>query len=211
MSVAADFVYSMRKRLKKPRRTYAGGWAPAPQIGRALFLPLIVLAVFPPAVRADAGLLRLVEARNGYQISVFTSPTPLRAGAVDVSVLVQDALTGTPVAEPQITVRARHRDSESSTITSLATREAATNKLFRAAVFELPQSGWWDVDVHIDGLREPVQVHFDMEVAERLPTWRSLWPWLAWPFAVIVLFAIHQWLLRRRQRFGRPPPGYRCK
>src|SRR5207244_7568896 len=116
-----------------------------------------------------------------HRISVFTSPTPLRAGPVDVSILVQNAATGEPTVKPQVTVRARRRGQPTDMVTCLATTEAATNKLFRAAVFELPEPGWWDVEVQIEGLREPVRVEFEMEAAERLPTWRTLWPWVAWP------------------------------
>ena len=41
---------------------------------------------------------------GGYQIAVFTSPTPFRAGPVDFSVLVQDAASEECVPEAQVTV-----------------------------------------------------------------------------------------------------------
>lgn len=154
-------------------------------------------------LRADAGTLRISQKQNGYQVSVFTSPTPLRAGPVHVSVLVQDAATAEHVAQAHVTVRARRQGATSEVVTGAATAAAATNKLFRAAVFDLPEPGWWDIDVRIDGLGEPVRVQFEMEAAERLPSWRALWPWLAWPAGVVVLFAIHQRLVRRKT--GRTP------
>ena len=54
---------------------------------------------------ADGGSLRLSEKKGGYQITVFTAPTPFRAGPVDISVLVQDALTGDPMPQARVTVR----------------------------------------------------------------------------------------------------------
>ena len=42
--------------------------------------------------------MRLSERAGGYRVTVFTDPTPLRAGPVDVSVFVQDADTGEPAA-----------------------------------------------------------------------------------------------------------------
>ena len=43
---------------------------------------------------ADGGTVRLSEEQGRYRITVFTAPAPLRAGPVDVSVLVQEAATG---------------------------------------------------------------------------------------------------------------------
>ncbi len=43
------------------------------------------------AVFGDGGAVRFSGQQGDWRITVFTSPTPLRAGPVDVSVLVQDA------------------------------------------------------------------------------------------------------------------------
>ncbi len=63
--------------------------------------PILMLAILSSVIlhpsslaRADGGAVRLRQRSGGYQIAVFTEPTPLRAGPVDVSVLVQDAETG---------------------------------------------------------------------------------------------------------------------
>jgi hypothetical protein len=81
-----------------------------------------------------------------------------------------------------------------------ATTEAATNKLYYAATFDLPEPGWYALEVSIAGARGEAQVHFDLEAAEPLPPWLAVWPWLAWPVLVILLFGIHQLLVRRRSR-----------
>ena len=102
-------------------------------------------------MRADAGTLRARERFNGYQVTVFTAPAPVRAGPVDVSVLVQDE-KGTPVrADVSVALWPRGRPEEQ--LRRRATAEAATNKLFRAAIFELPEAGWWDGEVAIDELQ----------------------------------------------------------
>jgi len=51
----------------------------------------MVLGAWAPIIRADGGTLRLWERAGNYKVAVFTDPTPLRAGPVDVSVFVQDA------------------------------------------------------------------------------------------------------------------------
>src|SRR5262245_28715306 len=89
-------------------------------------------------LRADGGTLCLLERAGRYQVAVFTSPTPLRAGPVDVSVLVQDTATGEQVPCVQVSVRLSPRDGDGPPLEHAATAEAATNKLFHAAKFDLP-------------------------------------------------------------------------
>jgi hypothetical protein len=150
------------------------------------------------SLRADGGTVRLSQRQGGYHITVFTAPTPLRAGPVDVSVLVQDARTGQPVPDARVTVRAAPRGRAGESIVHPATSEAATNKLFRAAVFELTESGWWDIEVAVAGEGGQTNVRFEVEAAEAAPPWLELWPWLGWPVLAVVLFGIHQWLVRRK-------------
>jgi hypothetical protein len=163
-----------------------------------VILLLGVLLHPPGAVHADGGAVRLSERKGDHQITVFTSPTPLRVGPVDVSVLVLDSLGGTPISPTQILVRATPRGHPENGISHPATLEAATNKLFRTALFDLPEPGVWDVEIVIEGLREPLRVHFEMEAEEPLTGLADLGPWIAWPAVAILVFALHQWLVRRK-------------
>ena len=163
-----------------------------------LFLAAVVMLQPLAALQADGGTLRFSERHGGYSITVFTAPTPLRAGPVDVSVFVQDAVTGESVIGAQITVQARLRDHPEATIHQRATTNAATNKLFQAAVFDLPEAGWWDVAIVVEGLRQPLAVHFEMEADEPLPRVWEMIPWIVWPVVVVFLFFVHKWLMGRK-------------
>jgi hypothetical protein len=147
--------------------------------------------------RADGGAVRLREQVGAYQVTVFTSPTPFRAGPVDVSVLVQDAATGECVPEARVTLRLTARGS-GDILEYPATAEAATNKLFHAAVFQLPEPGWWDVKVAVEGPHGPAFLRFGVQADEPLPRWLELWPWFTWPALAVALFGFHQVLVRRR-------------
>jgi hypothetical protein len=59
----------------------------------SFLLPLCAVFSLPSLSMADEGAVRLLERKGPYQIAVFTAPTPLSAGPVDVSVLVQNADT----------------------------------------------------------------------------------------------------------------------
>jgi hypothetical protein len=164
----------------------------------ALLAGWLLLGPWCAAAFADGGSIRLSEQKGGYRITVFTAPTPFRAGPVDVSVLVQDAATGTPLPDVQIEVEVAPRGRPEEAFTTRATTEAATNKLFQAALFDLPEPGWWEVKVTVAGPKGTVQVTFEVEAAAPLPRWLSLWPWVCWPAVAVLLFCIHQWLVRRK-------------
>jgi hypothetical protein len=152
-------------------------------------------------LRADGGAVRLREQAGVYQVAVFTLPTPFRAGPVDVSVLVLDAATGEYVPEARVSVRLTARGTGEN-LEYPATAEAATNQLLRAAVFDLPDPGWWDVEVAVEGPHGPALVRFGIEADQPLPRWLVLWPWFTWPAFAVALFGLHQVLVRRRI----PPP-----
>jgi hypothetical protein len=170
-----------------------------PTIGSVIFGWLCLGPWCVPA-SADGGLLRLAGKKSGYQITVFTSPTPFRAGSVDISALVQDASTGDLVTQARVIVRMTK--SGRIDLEYPATFEAATNKLFRAARFELPEPGRWEMRVEVEGVHGPAMIGGEIEAAEPLPRWREIWPWIGWPALVVVLFGIHQMLARHPGRSG---------
>src|SRR6516162_7835388 len=140
-----------------------------------LFVAASSLILHPSSlVRADGGAVRVREQAGAYQVTVFTSPTPFRAGPVDVSVLVQDAATGECVPEARVSVRLTAR-GRGDVLEYPATAEAATNRLFHAAVFRLPEPGWWEVEVAVEGPHGPAVVRFEVEANEPPPRWLEFW------------------------------------
>jgi hypothetical protein len=163
-------------------------------------LPILVLLVFSSLSRADGGAVRLCERSGDYQLAVFTAPTPFRAGPVDISVLVQDAATGECTPEGRVTLRLTAHES-GRVLEYEATSGAASNKLFYAAVFELPEAGWWDVDVFVDGPHGSAHSRLQIEAGKAPPRWLDLWPWFGLPALAVAFFSLHRVLVRRR----RPP------
>jgi hypothetical protein len=168
--------------------------------------PILLLLLFSSLIphpsslaRADGGAVRLRERAGAYQVTIFTSPTPLRAGLVDVSVLVQDAATGECLPQARVILRLTSR-ATGDVLESPATVEAATNKLLRAAAFQLPQAGRWDVEAAIDGPCGRANVRLEIEAQEPSPRWLGYWPWFSWPAGAVALFAVHEMLARRRVR-----------
>jgi hypothetical protein len=162
----------------------------------------LCLALFCPAkAHADGGNLRISKKCDGYRISLFTSPTSPRAGLIDFSVLVQAADSDEPLLDVPVMVNA-HRDGDSQhRIGGPATTAAATNKLFRSISLSLSEPGPWRVEVAVGPPDRPALVEADIEVGPPLPSWLDLALWIGWPAAVVVLFAVHQLLVRRRGGF----------
>ena len=82
------------------------------------------LIVCTGAARGDAGTLRVSERLGSYQVTVFTAPAPVRAGPVDVSVLVQND-KGTPI-DREVILSLWPRGRREEGLRRTATAEAAT-------------------------------------------------------------------------------------
>jgi hypothetical protein len=150
------------------------------------------------SAHADGGTLRLSQTAANYRISVFTTPTPFLAGPVDISIFIQDVITGEVIPTASVMIRLALRDQPDKALSYVATTEGATNKLFRAAVFDLPEPGRWMAQVTVKGEQGTAQVYFELEAAQRTEQWPVLWMWISWPAAMIVLFSIHQVLVWRK-------------
>jgi hypothetical protein len=126
-------------------------------------------------------------------------------GPVDISVLVQDGETGEPDLSARVSIRMTKPGQP--TLSYPCTVEAATNKLFRAAQFELPASGRWEMEIRVEGSHGLATIGGDVNAAAALPRWRELWLWICWPAGAIVVFGIYQVLAQRangpRQRHNR--------
>lgn len=140
---------------------------------------------------ADGGLVRLSQVAGPYTITVSSAPTPLRAGPIDLSVLVQRRDGGAPVLDAAVAVALRSGDAH---IEQTATHAAATNKLLYAAPLLLPAAGRWAVAVTVGG----ETIHFEMDAEPAASEALAFWVYLVLPFVAIAVFALHQWLIHQR-------------
>ncbi len=148
-------------------------------------------------VEAHGGVLRTRQQAGPFIVSIFTAAEPLRAGPVEVSVLVQSSngsvLTGAVVdlllesATPGVERRQ-----------ASATHDATANKLAKAAVVDLPVAGQWTLTVSVRFNADAATVTCQLPVAPAGSRMRLIWPWLLLPPVGIALFATHQALKRQR-------------
>ncbi len=100
-----------------------------------------------------------------YRVTVFTSPSPLKAHIVtDVSVVVTDS-AGKSVPDAAVDVAIAPAGSTLAPAHTAATHELATNKQFYAANVTFPTAGTWNVVVRIAGPAGGGDVHFTSDVS----------------------------------------------
>lgn len=120
---------------------------PAAFVAAAVVAGLAVVGVVGTAW-ANGGIVRVAEAPVGpWLVTVYSSPTPLRTGEVDISTLVLDSANRT--MDVPITVTATPMGFVADPVRQPATRRQATNKLFKAAKFDIDVPGRWTFRVHL--------------------------------------------------------------
>jgi hypothetical protein len=140
---------------------------------------------------ADGGSILLRRQSGPFLVTVFGTP---QAGPNDFSILVQNASDRSPILDAQVEIQIAGS-------TARATRDAATNKLLYAAALHLHHSGRYELQVNISRNREAASVRGPIAIPPAPTPWRAFWPYYALVPAAISLFALNQWIKKKR----RPP------
>ncbi len=173
---------------------------------RASLAVLFALLLSTAAARANGGTIQMASQPAGpYQLTVLTSPSPIRVGVVDVSVLVQKAGSDDLVQDATVLVAADPIGHEGRGGTFQATHELATNKLFYAANVDLPTEGYWQIGVRVmrEGAEGSVSFQVEASPASLLDNPLLLVALLATP----LLLASAWWILARRKTIRSHPSG----
>lgn len=160
----------------------------------------IALLLSAPTARGDGGAVRLRQTEGRFVVTVFTAPTPLRAGPADISVLVQDRDTNEPLLDAEVLIVLTPLDQDGAALRGAATRALATNKLLYAVVMDVPSAGAWDLRVTVRRGHEAATVAGQMTFAAAVPPLLAHWPYLAFPPVAVLVFVVNQW---RRSRSSR--------
>jgi len=157
-----------------------------------------LLLVFSSALgRGDGGLVIFQSTDGEKTATLFASPVPLRAGSVDLSVLLTDS-SGRPLLDRAVRLglvppaepgeAAISPCCRISNAVPSGTREmrlgVGGNRLLYELRTPLPNAGEWEVQLEWDdGSGAQGAVSGVMTVAPPAPTLAAVWPWLLWPVA----------------------------
>jgi len=153
----------------------------------------IVFVLISRAVFADGGTVQLRQESGPFVITVFTTPSPLRAGPVDVSIMIQNRGDLQPVLDADVSVRIN-----GSTLVR-ATHDQAQNKLLYAAPVTLDKPGKWNYTIEIKFGATATIVSGTLDVGPQQNLLASAWTYLALPPLLIAIFILRERLIRVRQ------------
>ena len=163
-----------------------------------LLLPTLLILAQATAW-ADGGMVQMRQETGDLIITVFTSPTPLSVGPVDLSLLLQNRNGLDPVLDAIVSLALVHADSNIEFHAS-PSREQARNKLLYAAPVIFSRPGKWRMSVTVRRKEKEVVAAGTLDVAPSFGRELSLAGFLAFPPVMIVLFVLRERLLRRRSR-----------
>jgi hypothetical protein len=154
---------------------------------------------------ADGGKIQFQRKAGAFNITLFSSPSPVRVGRTDFSVMVQNTASSDPILNADVRLHFVQRGANSiAEVSAPARHEKATNKLLYAAPVDLNSTGSWRVEVSVQTARDSALVTGDLDVLPPEPPLLAHWPYFAALPVVAFLFVLNQRLKRRRRAVNRP-------
>ena len=174
----------------------------------------VMLGIWLSAVSclADGGVVLARQVVNGLDLTVFAFPAPLRAGPVDISVLVQDPNSGRAILDAEVAVAWSSTSSDSpdwmppccsmddGRATIPATRGHSQNQFLYSSIVPIRNAGSSELAVQVEAEGRKALLSCDVQVQPPQPPVQAYWPFLALPPFAIAGFALHQRLSRKQNR-----------
>jgi hypothetical protein len=149
---------------------------------------------------ADGGRICASETVGSLVLTIFSSPTPLRVGMADVSVLVQDAVTGAPRTDASVWIALQQAGSVAAAMEIEASPGASANRLLYAASLRLASDAPLAIHARVRTADAEASLQCAVEVVAAEPLLLAHWPLVVLPPAAVLLYAVHQWLHYRQRR-----------
>lgn len=133
-----------------------------------------------------------------YIVSVFATPPLPRVGPIDFTILLQASGSLTPVLDAQVEIVAR--DDSGVVVSRSALHSAAQNRFFYGAELTLPHEGPWKYGISIRQAATTNTATGSLRVFPGGSRLTAHWRAVLFPFAFILLFALHQVLTHEQRR-----------
>ncbi len=166
---------------------------------------VILMALGTTLTRADGGKVEFQRKAGAFNITLFSTPSPVRVGRTDFSVMVQNVASPELVMNADVRLHFVQREANSiAEVSAPARHDKATNKLLYAAPVDLTSTGKWRVEIAVQTTRDSALVTGDLDVLPPEPPLLAHWPYFVALPVVALLFALNQRLKRRRRAVNRP-------
>lgn len=148
-------------------RRSEGVRGPGQRWGIAGLMVVALLFGWSSPALANGGTIQVSEQPAGpYRVTVMTSPSPLRTGTADVSVMVTLGNTSAVVQDAIVLVVVTPVGKTGAVARYPATHANATNKLYYAANVPLTHAGRYAFTIQVTGPKGGGDVRFDTDVSE---------------------------------------------
>lgn len=167
---------------------------------RRPYIPILLFLAAGQFLRADGGKVQLQRQAGPFLITVFSDPSVVRVGRVDLSVLCQKSDDKSTILDAKIFLHlTKPGGAEIVEFTLPATHQAATNKTLYVAHLDLPTAGKWKVKVDASRGGDEASVTGDLNVLPKEPLLLTYWPFFLVVPLIALLFAINRRLRRGRE------------
>jgi hypothetical protein len=166
---------------------------------------------------ADGGAIQFQGNAGAFRVTVFTQPPVLRAGFVDVTLLLQDGSNLSPLLDAKVTLDLTASENSDVQQTEWMPPACAMNKtvdlsnvparlghgenrLLYGAVVQIPKSGHWQLNAHIERDAERADLETSLLVKPALLPPFAYWHLFLFAPAGILGFVLHQMARGQRRR-----------
>ncbi|MFO0944486.1 MAG: hypothetical protein U1D30_00850 [Planctomycetota bacterium] len=135
----------------------------------------------------DGGAVRFHGLAGPYRVAVFTSPTPLRVGGMEVDVMVQDPMTDRLVDNVAIEADLQGAGDNASA-SNVFQQNHSTSPLYQSFEVRIPSAGSWNLRIQLTGPQGNADLAVKLPVGPPAAHWPELWAWISLPAVPIALF-----------------------
>lgn len=187
---------------------------------RATNFILVIILLYTTATlaHADGGSVQLQSAAGPFQVTVFSEPGVIRAGLVDLSVLVQASPHGEPILDAEVTLGLSRLDDtkvdqraawappacisevDQGLTRIKANRAQGRNLLLYSTLIRIPTEGRWQLSAMVRRENTMGMTQTVLTVQPPAPPWTNYWHLLVFPPVAIIGFLLRQKILRNRAR-----------
>jgi hypothetical protein len=155
---------------------------------------VLALGIWATAAYGDGGTLLLHQDAGPFTITLFAAPQPLRVGAADLSVMVQDRSSEEVLLDPAIDLTVAEGASQE---TVRLARGQASNRLLQAATVHFSKAGKWRVTLLVRRGNDAATLSTECTVEPDRSRAMLVWFYVLLPVGIILLFVLHQSLKLR--------------
>jgi hypothetical protein len=159
---------------------------------KRFLLAIAVLLLATATAYGDGGAMLLHQDTGPFTVTLFAAPQPLHTGMAEISVMVQDRLSGQVLADPMIDVTLNQESAM-----RLAPGKAG-NKLMQSAEVQLSRAGRSKLEVVVRRGNDVARLTTECNVEADRSRVALVWFYILLPAVAVVLFVIQQRLKMRK-------------